>query len=236
MELRCQRDDVRAKRADVNGHFILSYGWLETNLKPPPNLKTLQRRNIVKNYSLSNVARSLGLALAVLLIVTLHVNAQTGDEKKAPPSTTETTEAQDNESVNQRGLRPAYRNAHLNDRYGFHVLALRLDSATPTTGASTPFAISGYYQFNGDGTLIGRDTLVMNLMVTERQYEGTYQVNPDGTGTLKLNMSPTFQPEGRFVITKGGEQIEIIYVVPGNLNLNAFTLYKQGDPIRRKQQ
>jgi hypothetical protein len=197
----------------------------------------------MKNHSLSNVARNLGLALAVLLMLTLHVNAQTGDEKKASPSTTETTEtqddrvqAQDNESANQRGLRPAYRNSDLSDRYGFHVMPLRLDAANPTTGASTPFAISGYYQFNGDGTLIGRDTVVMNLMATRREYDGTYQVNPDGTGTLNLNLCPTCQLEGRFVITKGGEQIEIIYVVPGNLNLNAFTLYKQGDPIRRKQQ
>jgi hypothetical protein len=195
----------------------------------------------MKNHSLSNVARSLGLALAVLFMVTLQVNAQTGDGSKVTPSAPEAsgaqdslTKAQDEELVNQQRLRPAYRNAHLNDRYGFHTLALRLDLANPTTGASAPFAISGYYQFNGDGTLIGRDTLIQNLMVTDRAYEGTYQVNPDGTGTLKLNMSPTFQPEGRFVITQGGEQIEIIFAV--NQNLNTFTLYKQGDPIRRKQQ
>lgn len=176
----------------------------------------------MKNYNLSGAVRSCSLALAVLVTITLHVNAQTS------------TQEQDSQAASQAlQLRAAYRNAHLNDRYGFHTLALRLDTANPTAGASTPFAISGYYQFNGDGTLIGRDTLIMNLMVTDRQYEGTYQVNPDGTGTLKLNMSPTFQPEGRFIITQGGEQIEIIFAV--NQNLNTFTLYKQGDPPRRKQ-
>jgi hypothetical protein len=192
----------------------------------------------MKSYNLSGAARSFGLALAVLLMITLHATAQTGDGNKATP-TAETSgeqdaQAQDDGLAKQQRLRPAYRNSHLNDRYGFHVMPLRLDPAAPTAGASTPFAISGYYQFNGDGTLIGRDTVVMNLTATNREYDGTYQVNPDGTGTLKLNLCPACQLEGRFVITQGGEQIEIIYVVPGNLNLNAFTLYRQGDPPRRK--
>ena len=194
----------------------------------------------MKNYNLLGAARSLGLALAVLLMITLHVNAQTGDGNKVTPPAPETigaqdslAQAQDEGVAKQASLRPAYRNAHLNDRYGFHTLALRLDLSNPTTGASAPFAISGYYQFNGDGTLIGKDTLIQNLMVTDREYEGTYRVNPDGTGTLKLNMSPTFQPEGRFIITQGGEQIEIIFAV--NQNLNTFTMYRQGDPPRRKQ-
>lgn len=193
-----------------------------------------------QNHKLSGAARIFGLALAVLVMITLYVHAQTGNENKVAPPAPEAigvqdalAQEQDNELANQVRLRRAYRNAHLNDRYGFHTMALRLDPANPTAGASTPFAISGYYQFNGDGTLIGRDTVIMNLMVTERAYEGTYRVNPDGTGTLKLNMSPTFQPEGRFIITQGGEQIEIIFAV--NQNLNTFTMYRQGDPIRRNR-
>ena len=54
---------------------------------------------------------------------------------------------------------------------------------------------------------------------------GQYKVNADGTGSLTLFILPTFTPEGRFVITKGGDEIEIIFAVPGNLN--AFTLNKQ---------
>jgi hypothetical protein len=120
-----------------------------------------------------------------------------------------------------------FSNATLRDRYGFHVLALAMDAANPTTGGSFPFAISGYYQFNGDGTLYGKDTVSRGrtLEILDREYLGSYQVNPDGTGTLTLLISPVFQPEGRFVVTKGGDEVEIIFAVPGNLN--AFTLKKQ---------
>jgi hypothetical protein len=56
-------------------------------------------------------------------------------------------------------------------------------------------------------------------------YTGTYQVNPDGTGTLQLDISSNFKPVGNFVIVEGGREIEIIFAVPGNLN--TFTLRKQ---------
>jgi hypothetical protein len=118
-----------------------------------------------------------------------------------------------------------FSDATLDDRYAFHTLALRVDQDNPTTGPSIPFAISGYYFFHGDGTLDGKDTVSMQGQILERAYNGTYHVNPDGTGTLTLNMSPDFQPEGRFVIAKGGDLIEIIFAVPRNLN--AFTLHKQ---------
>jgi hypothetical protein len=117
-----------------------------------------------------------------------------------------------------------FTNQTLNDKYGFHVLALSLDP-TFTTGRSIPFAISGYYEFHGDGTLNGKDTVSTQGVIIPRQYTGTYHVNPDGTGTLKLNISPTFQPVGNFVIVESGREIEIIFAVPGNLN--AFTLRKQ---------
>jgi hypothetical protein len=123
--------------------------------------------------------------------------------------------------------RRGFNNASLNDRYGFHVLALTMNPASPGTGGSFPFAIAGYYEFMGDGTLSGRDVVSHggDSRIVGREYAGTYQVNADGTGSLQLFISPTFQPEGRFVITKGGDEIEIIFAVPGNLN--AFTLNKQ---------
>jgi hypothetical protein len=121
--------------------------------------------------------------------------------------------------------RRTFNNATLNDRYGFHTLALSLAQNNPTTGPSVPFAISGYYHFHGDGTLNGKDVLSAQGQITERAYNGRYHVNPDGTGSLVLNIEPTFHPEGRFVITQDGEEIEIIFAVPGNLN--TFTLRKQ---------
>jgi hypothetical protein len=56
---------------------------------------------------------------------------------------------------------------------------------------------------------------------------GSRDVNSDGTGTLTLDMSPTFQPVGNFIIVDNGRAIEIIFAVPGNLN--TFTLRKQHD-------
>jgi hypothetical protein len=120
----------------------------------------------------------------------------------------------------------AFNNHTLDDKYGFHVLALSLDP-TFTLGASNPFAVSGYYEFHGDGTLNGADTVSRNGIIIPRTYTGTYQVNSDGTGTLTLDMSPTFQPVGNFIIVDNGRAIEIIFAVPGNLN--TFTLRKQHD-------
>lgn len=119
-----------------------------------------------------------------------------------------------------------FSNQTLHDKYGFHVLAMSLDPNNPAAwGSARPFAISGYYDFHGDGTLNGADTVSTLGNIIPRQYPGTYTVNPDGTGTLQLNQSPTFKPVGNFVITKNGTEIEIIFAVPGNLN--AFTLSKQ---------
>src|SRR5438445_13513646 len=77
-----------------------------------------------------------------------------------------------------------FTNATLNDRYGFHVVAEHSNGQ--------PFAISGYYQFNGNGTLSGKDVVSDGspTQISQRQYTGTYQVNPDGTGTLHLNINP----------------------------------------------
>lgn len=120
-----------------------------------------------------------------------------------------------------------FNNDTLHDKYGFHVLALNLDlpDSNFTTGASFPFAVSGYYDFHGDGTLNGSDTVSTHGNIIPRQYTGTYQVNPDGTGTLQLNISPVFKPVGNFTIVENGREIEIIFAVPQNLN--AFTLRKQ---------
>jgi len=117
----------------------------------------------------------------------------------------------------------------LNDKYGFHSLATMLNPNDTSFGASHAFAVAGYYNFHGDGTLDGKDTLSTVLsgtpQIVHREYTGTYHVEDDGTGWLVLNVSPSFQPKGEFVITKCGKQIEIIFAVPGNLN--TFTLSKQ---------
>jgi hypothetical protein len=121
--------------------------------------------------------------------------------------------------------RNGFNNATLNDRYGFHVLALSLNLPDVTTGASFPFATSGYYDFHGDGTLTGKDTVSRGGAITHRSYTGTYHVNSNGTGTLTLNLSPSFNPVGDFTIVNNGKDIEIIFAV--SQNLNAFTLHEQ---------
>jgi hypothetical protein len=125
-----------------------------------------------------------------------------------------------------------FTNATLRDRYGFHTLALSVDlsSPTPTTGTGVPFAISGFYRFNGDGTLTGHDWVSAadpTNPIVERKYTGVYQVDSDGTGTLQLSFptNPSFKPVGKFTIVDSGRAIEIVFVVPGNMN--TFELRKQ---------
>ena len=52
----------------------------------------------------------------------------------------------------------AFNDHTLNDKYGFHVLALSLDPSN-TLGASNLSRSSGYHEFHGDGTLNGADTV-----------------------------------------------------------------------------
>jgi hypothetical protein len=53
------------------------------------------------------------------------------------------------ENSASRGVRNDFSNATLNDRYGFHVIAFR---------GSVPFAVSGFYRFNGKFTLRKQNT------------------------------------------------------------------------------
>lgn len=116
-------------------------------------------------------------------------------------------------------VRNDFSNATLNDRYGFHTLAFR---------GAVPFAISGFYRFDGNGGLTGRDVVSDTEappVVVHREYRGTYEVRPNGTGILTLDIAPEFQPQGHFTIVDGGKAIEIVFAVEGNAN--AFTLRKQ---------
>jgi hypothetical protein len=119
-------------------------------------------------------------------------------------------------------VRNDFSNASLNDRYGYHVIALHSNGR--------PFAFSGYCRFNGDGTLSGKDTASTDSpdTIKERVYTGTYHVNPDGTGTLQWNFTSGFSPIGNITIVDGGRRIEIIFAVESNMN--AFSLIKQNVP------
>jgi hypothetical protein len=119
-------------------------------------------------------------------------------------------------------VRNDFTNATLNDRYGFSVIAHRAEGVGP-------FAISGFYKFDGKGNMIGRDLVSETASdpptVFHREYSGTYVVRSNGTGVVTLDISPDFKPQGHFTIVDGGEEIEIVFAVEGNAN--AFTLKKQ---------
>ena len=95
------------------------------------------------------------------------------------PLTTNLATAQraSDENEARGGPRRVFTNASLNDRYGFHVLALTMNRADPNTGGSFPFAIAGYYEFMGDGTLTGKDILSRggDQQIIPREYTGTVQ-------------------------------------------------------------
>src|SRR4051812_5294275 len=101
----------------------------------------------VRTRTLSHIRRRpmksvLALAVSILLLIC---------------SASSPFKAQDRED--QRQHEEYFNNASLNDRYGFHVLALSVDPSNPTTGASSPFAIAGYTYFHGDGTFDSKDTI-----------------------------------------------------------------------------
>src|SRR5215467_611358 len=106
----------------------------------------------------------------------------------------------------------------------------------PVTSDYAPFAAAGFIIFDGttaaDGTggMHIHDTVYIQGAIRHRNFDGTYSINPDGSGVLTfLSFGGTPKTRELFV-TKSKQEIK--YVVTDNPDdgaVNAGTLVKQSD-------
>lgn len=106
-----------------------------------------------------------------------------------------------------RSRRVAAQSAGLTGSYGF-----------TQTDLSNPSATVGVITFDGAGNVTGSVTSVQPdpspnataVVVQAGQFTGTYTVNPDGTGTLTLQLGGPTPNTSSFVITDGGSGLMFV--------------------------
>ena len=90
-----------------------------------------------------------------------------------------------------------------------------------------PFEYAGLVvvTFDGMGNLTGHQTASINGAISNMEATGTYQVNPDGTGSVTLSISGLPDIHGDLVIVDNGREIATIQTDPGGVVIG--TLKKQ---------
>jgi hypothetical protein len=94
--------------------------------------------------------------------------------------------------------------------FGFEAGVAQIDSAGTNGGA-----ILGLINFDGAGGVTGtaivkpRDTNPQNAQAIPSTFTGTYSSNPDGTGTVTLNLDLGFSVTLAMVTTGGGQSIQL---------------------------
>lgn len=111
-------------------------------------------------------------------------------------------------------------NATLNSSYGFVATGTLLALPAPFAG---PFGEIGRQTFDGRGNTAGTGTLSANGNIVRVTVEGTYEVNPDCTGSMALFILPfaataTFD----FVIDDDGAEIGVIATDPGAVETRVY--------------
>lgn len=110
-------------------------------------------------------------------------------------------------------------NRLLNGNYGFAVEGYKL--AGPVGSPTGPMRGVAMTTFDGNGNLTQLDTVVVNGVkisdFTEEKATGTYQVNPDCTGTFNIKF-PSGDPRppvtANLVITENGNEIDTVVIDP----------------------
>ena len=93
-------------------------------------------------------------------------------------------------------------NASLHGTYGFHAIAF---TVPPSGGPATPRAVIGLFTLDGAGNFTTSLTINDNGVITHPAANaslGTYQINPDCTGTLSIAVGGTVEI---VVVDKGRE-------------------------------
>lgn len=99
-------------------------------------------------------------------------------------------------------------NGFAEGRYGYTFNGTVLTPA----GVATTTAV-GVLTVKADGTLIFADTQSLNGQISRRNFTGTYQLNPDCTGTAQFSTGLS----GDFVLTDDGREIRVIITTPGTI-------------------
>lgn len=96
-------------------------------------------------------------------------------------------------------------NGFAEGRYGYTFNGSVVNAGTTTA--------VGVLTVKADGTLIFADTQSFNGQITRRNFTGTYQLNPDCTGTAQFSTGLS----GDFVLTDDGREIRVIITTPGTI-------------------
>ncbi|MEO8726222.1 MAG: hypothetical protein ABI383_08865 [Acidobacteriaceae bacterium] len=89
------------------------------------------------------------------------------------------------------------------------------------------FASGGMWHFHGDGTFDASDTFAVDGTSSDRQYSGTYSINPDGTGNAQFTAGGLTHHRN-LVIVNDRKTIEFIQTSDqGNDGLVVGTMTKQ---------
>ena len=88
-------------------------------------------------------------------------------------------------------------------------------SINPPSPAAGPFVEVGTQIFDGKGGTTFAAKASQNGNIRELTGTGTYTVNPDCTGTMTLQVSPTLAVQIFFVIADWGNEFQAIETNPG---------------------
>ena len=88
-------------------------------------------------------------------------------------------------------------------------------SIAPPSPAAGPFVEVGTQTFDGKGGTTFAATASQNGNIREMSGTGTYTVNPDCTGTMTLQVSPTLAVQIFFAILDWGNEFHAIETNPG---------------------
>jgi len=94
-------------------------------------------------------------------------------------------------------------NSSLNGTYGFAFSGL-------IAKGNHPFCIGGSWNFHGDGTFDGSDTVNVDGSVTPRTYSGTYSINPDSSGSAQYTTSNGTNHTRNLEIVNQGNTVEFV--------------------------
>jgi hypothetical protein len=114
-------------------------------------------------------------------------------------------------------------NSSLSGTYGFAFSGLTPSVSHPNRiTVYDPFGVAGSWNFHGDGTFDGSDTLTIDGSVIPRIYSGTYSINSDGSGSAQFTTPNGVIHTRNLEIVNQGNTVEFIQIEEGNLGVGSL--------------